>query len=174
LRTLEEINRKGNRNSRKRKRPFWPKQSNKPSPRARAPARAPPACDRRVPPVGANPSALTPPSLAALWGRAVGAVSLARARSLSLCPAVPTYQPSLTFRPRSPCRGRAHDRAFSGHVRAPTPCSPTYPLSFAPSAQLSRPLSRSAHANRELRHRPTTPTSCSVATVAPVPRLVPR
>jgi hypothetical protein len=58
---------------------------------------------------------------------------------------------SLTSRPRSPHRGRAHVRALSGHIRAPAPlltllpCSPTSPLPFVPSAQLSR----SAHANRE-------------------------
>jgi hypothetical protein len=81
--------------------------------------------------------------------------SRTRPLSPSLCPAVPTCQSSSTFRLRSPRRGRAHDRAFSGHDRAPAhllnpaPCSPTSPLPFAPSAQLSRPLSRSAHANRE-------------------------
>jgi hypothetical protein len=70
-------------------------------------------------------------------------------------PLTPPVSASLTSRPRSPHRGRAHDRAFSGHDRAPAPllnpvpCSPTSPLPFAPSAQLSRPLSRSAHANRE-------------------------
>jgi hypothetical protein len=37
----------------------------------------------------------------------------------------------------------------------PTPCSPTSPLPFATSAQLSRPLSRSAHANREPPPPPT-------------------
>jgi hypothetical protein len=78
-----------------------------------------------------------------------------RPLSSSLCPAVPTYQPSSTSRPRSPHRGRAHVRAFSGHDRAPAPllnpapCSPTSPLPFAPSAQLSRPLSHFDHANRE-------------------------
>jgi hypothetical protein len=38
-------------------------------------------------------------SLAALWGRPVGAVSLARARCLSLCPAVPTCQLVLNLPP---------------------------------------------------------------------------
>jgi hypothetical protein len=55
----------------------------------------------------------------------------------------PTISPSWT----------AHDRAFFDHVRAPAPYSPTSPLSFASSAQLSRPLSHSTHASRELRHR---------------------
>jgi hypothetical protein len=58
--------------------------------------------DRRAPPVSVDPSALTLPpslSLAALWGRPVGAVSLARARSLSLCPTVPTCQLVLNLPP---------------------------------------------------------------------------
>jgi hypothetical protein len=96
-----------------------------------------------------------PRSLAAPWDRPVGAVALAHARLPSLCPIDPPVSASLTSRPQSPRRGRAHDRAFSGHDRAPAPllnpapCLPTSPLPFAPSTQLSRPLSRSAHANRE-------------------------
>jgi hypothetical protein len=98
---------------------------------------------------------------------------------LSLCPAVPTCQLVLNLSPTIPHRGRTHDRAFSGHVRAPVPllslapCSHTSPLSFAPSTQPIRPLSRSAHACRELRHRPPSTAACSVAAVAPVPRPVP-
>jgi hypothetical protein len=64
----------------------------------------------------------------------------APAPSLSVPPS-PPVSPSLTSRPRSPHCGCAHDRAFPDHVRAPAPCSPTSPLSFAPSAQLPRPLS---------------------------------
>jgi hypothetical protein len=70
-------------------------------------------------------------------------------------PPTPPLSASLTSRPRSPRRGHAHDRAFFGHVRAPAPllkpapCSPTSPHPLAPSTQLSRPLSRSAHANQE-------------------------
>jgi hypothetical protein len=66
-------------------------------------------------------------------------------------PPTPLVSASLTSRPRSPRRGRAHHRAFSGHDRAPAPllnpapCSPTSPLPFVPSAQLSC----SADANRE-------------------------
>jgi hypothetical protein len=73
---------------------------------------------------------------------------------LSTPPTLPVSS-SLTSRPRSPRRGRAHVRAFSGYNRAlapllnPMSCSSTSPLPFAPSAQLSRPLTRSAHANRE-------------------------
>jgi hypothetical protein len=124
----------------------------------RARTRAPPASNRRVPPVGANPSALTPPlSLVALWGRAIGTVSLARARSLSLCPVVPTCQSSLTSRPRSPHHGRAHDRTFSGHVRAPRPARPP-PLShlcpLPSSLALSLALPTRAESSATARRRP--------------------
>jgi hypothetical protein len=134
--------------------------------------------DRPVPLVGANQHAHS--SLSLPRGPELSAPFFSPAPSLSLWPAIPTCQLSLTSRPRSPRRGRAHDRAFSGHVRAPAPllspapCSPTSHLSFAPSTQLPRPLSRSARTNRELHHRPPTPTTCSMAVVAPVPRLVPR
>jgi hypothetical protein len=93
-----------------------------------------PACRRK-------PERALSLSLSAPWARSVNAVLFPRA--LSLCLTVPTCQLSLTFCPRSPRRGRAHDR-----VQAPAPCSPTSPLSFAPSTQLPRPLSRSARANR--------------------------
>jgi hypothetical protein len=155
--------------------PFRPK----PAHLARACARVPPVPDRRAPPVGASLSAHSP-SLSLPRGPELSAPSSRTCARFSLCSAVATCQPSSTFRPRSPRRGRAHDRAFSGHVRAPAlllspaSCSPTPPLSFAPSAQLSRPLSCSAHANRELCHLPPTPIACSVAAVAPVPRPVPR
>jgi hypothetical protein len=67
-----------------------------------------------------------------------------RAHPLPLSiPPSPPVSPSLTSCPRSPRRGRAHDRAFSGHVRSPATCSHTYPLSFAPSSQLPRSLSLS-------------------------------
>jgi hypothetical protein len=140
LKTLEKINRKGNRNSRKKEKAI----SAQTSPLSPARARAPSVPDRRAPPIGAK--------------RAVSAVLSPHA--LSLCPAVPTCQSSLTSRPRYPRRGRAHDCAFFGHARAPTPllsltpCSPTSPRSFAHCAKPPRPLSRSAHASIELRHRP--------------------
>jgi hypothetical protein len=99
--------------------------------------------------------ALTPPlPLATLWGRAVGAVSSPlHPLSLSLCPVVPTCQSSITSRPRSPRRGRAHVLAFSGHVPTPAPCSPTSPLSFAPSARLSLPLSLCPRKQRAIARR---------------------
>jgi hypothetical protein len=113
--------------------------------------------DRRVPPVGATPSALS----TSLSRCSVGPVyqrccSRARPLSLSLsAPPTPLVSTSLTSRPRSPCRGRAHVRVFSGHDRAPAPllnpapCLPTSPLPFAPSAQLCCSLSRSARASQE-------------------------
>jgi hypothetical protein len=52
---------------------------------------------------------------------------------------------------------------------SPAPCSPTSPHSFAPSAKSSRPLSHSADACREFRHRPPSTTACSVAIVMSCP-----
>jgi hypothetical protein len=148
LKTLEKINRKEIRKSLDKGKPISAQTG------PLSPARAPSVPDKRAPPVDANPSALTPPlPLASLWGRAVGAVRFPP-RSLSLCPAVPTCQSSLTSHPRSPRRGRSHVLAFSGHVRtlAPllslAPYSPTSPRSFAPSTKSSRPLSRSMRATR--------------------------
>jgi hypothetical protein len=178
LKTLEKINRKGNRNSRN----IEKANSAQVSPFSPARARVPQVSDRRAPPVGANLSALSLPlslSLSAPWARAVDAVLFPLALSLSDPPS-PLVSTSLTSHPRSPHRGRTHDCTFFGHVRAPAPllrpmpCSPTSPLSFGPSAQLPRPLSRSARTNRELRHRPPTPTAYSVAAIALVPRQVPR
>jgi hypothetical protein len=72
----------------------------------------------------------------------------------SLCPTDPTCQLVPNFPPTIPHSGRAHVLAFSGHVLAsapflsPAPCSPTSPLSLAPSAEPPRPLSRSARDER--------------------------
>jgi hypothetical protein len=105
--------------------------------------------DKRAPPVGASLSAPSPSLyLSAPWDRAIGAIlpPPPSVRSLSV-PPPPPVSSSSTSRPQSPRRGRAHDRAFSGHVRVPAPllslapCLPTSPLSFAPSAQPSHPLS---------------------------------
>jgi hypothetical protein len=179
LKTLEKINRKDNRNFRKKEKAISVQAS--PFSLARACACASPVPARRAPPVGANQRAHSSPSLSVPWASPIGVVSLARTRSLSLSvPPSPPVSPSLTSRPRSPRRGRAHNRAFSIHVRAsapllsPAPCSPPSPLSFVPSVQPPRPLSRSACTNRELRHRPPKSTTCSVAVVAPVSRPVPR
>jgi hypothetical protein len=116
-----------------------------------SPAPPPPPPRPRVPyasqagPASTPTRARTSPSLSVPWASLVGVV-LSRAPVLSLSvPPSPPVSLSLTSRPQSPRRGRAHDRAFSGHVRAPAPllspapCSPTSPLSFAPSAQLPRP-----------------------------------
>jgi hypothetical protein len=87
-----------------------------------------------------------------------------RARPLALsAPPTPLVSTSLTSRPRSPCRGHAHVRAFSGHDRSPAallnlvPCSPISPLPFPPSAQLSHSLSlcsRESRTSATARRRP--------------------
>jgi hypothetical protein len=92
--------------------------------------------DRRVPPVGANPSALSPPSLsiATPWGRAVGAVSLARARSLSLCPAVPTCLPVSNLSPTiSPPWTRPRPHVLRPRLSPRTPFEPRALLAHLPS-----------------------------------------
>jgi hypothetical protein len=101
-------------------------------------------------------------------------------RPLSLCPAVPTCQLVLNLSPTisSPWT-RPRPRVLRPRPRPRTPfelapCSPTPPLSFVPSAQPLRPLSRSAHVCSELRHRLPSTAACSVVAVAPVPHPVPR
>jgi hypothetical protein len=179
LKPIEEINRKAIRNSLEIEKAI----SAQVGPFSPARARAPSVPDKRAPPVGASLSAPSPSLyLSAPWDRAIGAIlppPPQRPLSLSV-PPPPPVSSSSTSRPQSPRRGRAHDRAFSGHVRVPAPllslapCLPTSPLSFAPSAQPSHPLSRSAHAYREPRHRSPTTTACSVAVIAHVPCPVPR
>jgi hypothetical protein len=139
---------------------FGPRQPIKLSPRARPRPRVP-VPDRRTPPIGANPSTLSP----SLSRCSVGPTCrrhCSRPRPLSLSlPHRLHLSAVLNLKPTIPRRGRAHVLAFSGHNRAlapllnPVPCSPTSPLPFAPSTQLSRPLSRSAHTNREPLPPPT-------------------
>jgi hypothetical protein len=158
LKTLEKINRKGNRNSKK----IGKANSAQGSPLSLAPARAlvrpcawhaDPACRRK-------PECPLSLALSLLRGTGLSAPLLSRAPTIPLsAPLTPLVSASLTSRPRSPRCECAHVRAFSGHDWAPAPllnlapCSPTFALPFAPSAQLSRSLSlslsRSAHANRE-------------------------
>jgi hypothetical protein len=148
LKTLEKINRKEIRNSLENRKPNSAQVGPlSPTPRAHARARVPSVPDRRAPPVGANPSALTlSPSRCS-----VGPICRRRPfspRPLSLClsrrahlSVIPNVPPTI------PCHGRAHVRAFSGHVLAsapllsPVPCSPTSPRSLTPSVKPPRPLS---------------------------------
>jgi hypothetical protein len=178
LKTLEKINRKAIRKSLEKENQF----QSKPAHLAQ-PAHAPPVPDRRAPPVSANLSALTFPSLSLslLGGTDLSALFSSRAPAPSLSvPPSPPVSSSSTSRPRSPRRGRTQVHVFFGHVCAPAPLlspapySPTSPLSFTPPAKSSRPLSRSTHACRELRHRSLSTAACSVATVASAPRPVPR
>jgi hypothetical protein len=105
-----------------------------------------------------------PRPLAAPWDRPIGAVALARARSLSLslCPTDPTCQrfPNLSptisslwtrprpriLRPRSSPRAPFDPRALLAHL-------PSSICALCPALSLS--LSRSAHANREPLPPPT-------------------
>ena len=116
-----------------------------------------------------------PPLSRCIVGQASRRRPLSRAPASLSVPPSPPVSLSSTSHPLSSRRGCAHDRAFPGHVRAPTPllslapCSPTSPLSFAPSAQPSRPLCRSAHVCRELHHRPPSTAACSVEPSRPCP-----
>jgi hypothetical protein len=135
--------------------------------------------DRRAPPVGASLSAHSP-SLSLPRGPKLSAPSSRTRARFSLCPAVPTCQPSSTFCPRSSRRGRTHDRAFSGHIRAlalllsPTPCSPTaHPsslicalcptLSLCPRKQGAPPLPADDHCLFRGRRCARAPSSATVS-----------
>jgi hypothetical protein len=117
MKTLEKINRKGNRNSRKKEKAILAQAS----PLSLAPSHAParPRCRTGGPQLSAQTRALSfPRSLAALWGRAVNAVLFPRACSLSLShhphlSAVPNLSPTISppwTRPR-PCVLRPCPRA---------------------------------------------------------------
>jgi hypothetical protein len=145
-------------------------------------ASAPPVSNRRAPPVGANLSALSlSPSLPLPHGPELSApFSPPRALSLSDPPSPPVSL-SRTSHPRSPPSWtRPRLRVLRPRSSPRTPFEPRALLTHlptlicAPCLALSPSLSRSTHANMELRHRPPTPTACSVAVVAPVPHLVPR
>jgi hypothetical protein len=169
LKTLEKINRKGIRNSLEIEKAISTHLAQV-GPVSRAHARVPSVPDRQAPPVGTSLRAhsLSPSrcSVGPICRRRpfsprLLSLSLSHRAHLSVIPNLP---------PTIPCRGRAHDRMFFGHVLAPAsllnlaPCSPTSPRSLAPSAKPPRPLSRSARVTRELRHRP--PTSVARSTVA--------
>jgi hypothetical protein len=175
LKTLEKLNRKANRNSLEIEKANLAQL-----------AQVGQSCARARPPAltgGPRLSAClaTMPSLSLPRGPELSAPFFPpRPLSLSVPPS-PPISLSSNCCPRSPRRGLAHDRTFSGHVRAPAPLlslapySPTSPLSFAPSSPtLSPSLSRSTHTCREPHHRPPSTAARSVATVAPVPRPVPR
>jgi hypothetical protein len=177
LKTIEKINRKAIGNSLGNGKAISAQDSPLSPDRARARARMPSVPDRRAPPFGANLIALSPSlSLSLSRGTDLSAPLLSPTPAFPLsAPPTPLVSASLTSHPRSPRCGRAHTRAFSSHDRAPAPCSPTFPLPFVPSTQLSCSLSLTLPTRIEnLRHHPPTSAACSVADVAPVPCPVPR
>jgi hypothetical protein len=152
---------------------FWPKSAQQAQPPTRARARVPSALNRRTPPVGASPRPRSfSPSLPLTASGADLSVPFpfSHAHVLSRFPADPTNLP-----PTNSHRGRAHVRAFPDHLHTPSPPlepaphSPTPPCSFAPSAEHPRPLSRPAHASRQLRRRSPKPVARSTAAVEPAP-----
>jgi hypothetical protein len=164
LKTLEKINRKAIRNSLENGKPI----SAQTGPLSRVTS----VPDRRAPPVGTNSSApsLPPPLSRCPVGQACRrSFSRPRAR-FPLLSRRPHLSAVPNLLPTTPRRGRAHVRAFSGHVLAPAPrlslapCSPTSPHSLAPSAEPPLALSLALRARPEPRHRP--PTSAARSTVA--------
>jgi hypothetical protein len=168
LKTLEKINRKAIRNSLEIEKAISAHLA-----QASLALRAPPVPDRRVPPVGANQRALSPP-LSLPRGPDLSVLVPSRAPTLPLSappsPPVSRPQPSAhdlpvvdRSRPRV-LRPRPCARALLAHLSSlicvvcPT-LSPS--LSLYPREQRAPPP-------------PPTPTACSVAAVAPVPHPVPR
>jgi hypothetical protein len=99
LKTLEKINRKRNRNSRKIGKANSAQGSPLSPARARARAHASLCLTGGSRLLAQTRAPSLPRSLTALWDRPVGAVALAHARFPSLCPTDPTCQPSLTSHP---------------------------------------------------------------------------
>jgi hypothetical protein len=139
MKTLEKINRKAIRNSLEIEKVISTHLAQA------GPASCAPMCPRRLTggPRLSVPTPAHPLSLSLLCGADLSASFLfpAPALSLSRRPHLSTI-PNLS--PTIPRRGRAHVRAFSGHVPtpapllSPAPCSPTSPRSLAPSAEPPR------------------------------------
>jgi hypothetical protein len=170
LKTLEKINRKVIRKSLEKGKPILAQVDPLSPAPTRAPAPSCPLCLTGRPRVSAPTSA---PSLPPLSRCPVGQSCRFHSppRPHSLCPAVPTCQLVLNLLPTiSPSWTCPRPRVLQPRPRhapllSPAPCSPTSPLSFVPSGKPSC----SAHACRELRHRPPSTAACSVAAVAPCP-----
>jgi hypothetical protein len=90
--------------------------------------------DWRVPPVGADQHAHSSPSLSVPWARPVGAGSLARTRSPSLRPTVPTCQPISNLSPTiSPPWMHPRPRVLQPHPSPRVPFEPSALLAHLPS-----------------------------------------
>jgi hypothetical protein len=117
--------------------------------------------------------------LTARWASPIGTVCLAHAPALSVLSRGPPVSLSLTSRPHPPpwTRPRTHVLRPPPHALAPlepVPRSPTSPCSFAPSVELSRPLSRPAHATRQVPPPITEDSRRSVTAVESPSRPLPR
>jgi hypothetical protein len=148
LKTLEKINRKGNRNSRK----IGKANLAQGSPlsrvvRARARVSLSLTGGPHLSAQTRAPSLSLSRSLAVPWDQHVVAVVLDRAHLPSLCPTDPTGQcvpnlsPMISLPWTRPRPRVLQPRPSPRALLHPAPCTPTSPLPFAPSAQLSRSLS---------------------------------
>jgi hypothetical protein len=153
LKTLEKINRKAIRNSRKKEKLIRPKATH-----LAQPPRVRPLCLIGGSRLSAPTRARLSPSLSVSWARLVGASSLVCARSPSLCPTVPTCQlvsnlsPTISLlwmrprprvlRPRPSPRAPFEPRALLAHLPSPicALCQTRSPsLSICPRVQRAPP-----------------------------------
>jgi hypothetical protein len=175
LKTLEKINRKDNRNSRKigkansaQGSPLSPAHARAPVPARPCSWQADPACRRKP----ERPLSL---ALSLLRGADLSALLLSPTPTLPLStPPTPPVSASLTSRPRSPPVDAPTTVRSPATTEPPRPARPPplyhlHPLPSSLALSLALPTR-----TENLRHRPPTSTTCSVAAVAPVPRLEPR
>jgi hypothetical protein len=176
LKTLEKINRKSIRNSLKMEKPNSAQLAQAGPTRACARARALARADRRPHLSACSARSLSPlsPSCCLVGQSCRLRFPRTRARSLSLARGPHQLDPSsLTSRPRTPVVDAPSTARFPATSARPRPIRARTPLvhfphSFAPTAELSRPLSRPAHTTRQsaAAHRSSPPV--------PRPSLSPR
>jgi hypothetical protein len=176
LKTLEKINRKGNRNSRKKEKAI----SAQSSPLSPARARAPPVSGRQVPPIGANQRDHSSPSLSHCTVGSTCRCWFPRVRTLSLSlphgphlSAVPNLSPTISppwtrprprvFRPRPSPPRPARPPPLS-HLH-PLPSSLALSLSLCPREHGAPPLPADAHCLFRGHRRARAPYSATMSSV---------